>query len=69
MSCGYDGEHCQEEYLAGEVKRLEEQVSNLSDIVLQRGNLSEVNYVRSLRFKKPLSSRYWRSRDIERMGG
>jgi hypothetical protein len=69
MSCGYEGEHCQEEWLNEEIKRLEEQRFTLSEIVLKRGNLDEVNYVRSLRFQKPISLRYWTQLDRKRQGG
>jgi hypothetical protein len=69
MSCGWEGEYCQEEYLNEEVKRLEEQVLKLATIVYERGNLEEVNYARGLYGKKPLSTRYWRQKDTERMGG
>ena len=54
MPCGWEGEHCQEEYLEGEILRLEGQIRFLSEIVMKKGSLEEVNYVREIRYLKPL---------------
>lgn len=67
--CGWDGEHYAAEWMQAEIDRLEEWLAFFTKIVIERGNLEEVNAARAYLGKKPLSKAYWARVDAARQGG
>ena len=54
MSCGWEGEHCQAEWLEQEIARLEEQRATLINMVFRWGNLEDINIARGMIGKSPV---------------